>query len=50
MDADGRWGFEYPVEFVMPYLTDFGLRRADAQESLRQQDGLIAFLRSAGAA
>ena len=38
--------FEFPVEIVVPYLTDFSLRRADAQEAARQQDRLIQFLRA----
>jgi hypothetical protein len=38
--------FEFPIEVVIPYLTDFSLRRADRSEALRQQDRLIGFLRT----
>jgi len=48
LQTDGA--FEFPIEIVIPYLTDFSLRRADAQEALRQQDRLIGFLRSGGEA
>jgi len=38
--------FEFPIEVVIPYLTDFSLSRADRSEALRQQDRLIGFLRT----
>ena len=39
--------FEFPIEVVIPYLTDFSLRRADRDEAVRQQARLIGFLRTA---
>ncbi len=36
----------YPVEVVIPYLTDFNLRRQSSEEQRRQHGILIAFLRS----
>jgi len=44
LQTDG--GFEFPVEIVIPYLTDFHLRRADREEAGRQQDRLIQYLRA----
>lgn len=37
--------FEYPTEIVIPYLTDFGLRRADDRQAQMQQARLIGYLR-----
>ena len=36
----------YPTELIIPYLTDFNLRRQSAEESYRQHGLLIAYLRT----
>jgi hypothetical protein len=35
----------FPAQLVIPYLTEFELRRADAAEAQRQQVRLTAYLR-----
>lgn len=37
---------DYPVEIVIPYLTDFNLRRQSSEEQQRQHGLLITYLRS----
>jgi hypothetical protein len=39
-------GLDYPIEIVIPYLTSFEMRRADADEAGRQYATLTAYLRA----
>ena len=39
-------GLDYPIEIVIPYLTNFEMRRADADEAGRQYATLTAYLRA----
>jgi hypothetical protein len=38
--------FDYPSELIIPYLTDFNLRRQSREEAYRQHGLLIAYLRA----
>jgi hypothetical protein len=37
---------DYPSELIIPYLTDFNLRRQSTEEAYRQHGLLIAYLRA----
>jgi hypothetical protein len=37
---------DYPAEVVLPYLTEFNLRRQSSEEQQRQHGLLISYLRS----
>ncbi len=39
-------GLDYPSELIIPYLTDFNLRRESAEEAYRQHGLLVAYLRA----
>ena len=36
---------DYPAELVIPYLTDFPMRKANQEEALRQRRLIVAYLR-----
>jgi len=39
-------GMDYPSELIIPYLTDFGLRRQSAEEAYKQRGLMVAYLRA----
>ena len=45
-DLRSKEALDYPSELVIPYLTDFSLRRQSAEEAYRQRGLLIAYLRA----